>query len=184
MENNKWYKFSLIADLLERLNGVPPQFGKTVLQKMIFILQEVYNVPCGYKFSLYSYGPYCSEIPKDLDFVTALCGTEACRINSGFGGDTISPGGTCKDIKGFGKAFLDKHDAKIQEAVQDFGAFNVSDLELRSTIIYCCKEMGGVHGDSSAEKVVSAVYEIKPKFTHDEIETTVNSMIEQYVINS
>jgi uncharacterized protein YwgA len=181
MTNLNWEKYSLIADLSERLNGVSPQFGKTVLQKMIFILQEVYGVPCGYKFSLYSYGPYCSEIPKDLDFVTALCGTEVCRISGGFGGYEIIPGEHCKEIKGFGADFLKKYEDKINQAVSDFGFYNARDLELRSTIVYCCKEMNDKSDGVDFEDIVSSVYEIKPKFSIEEIRNTVGALIEKNV---
>jgi len=49
----KWDQYGLMAELALKLKGVSPQFGKTVLQKLVYILQEIYRVPCGYDYILY-----------------------------------------------------------------------------------------------------------------------------------
>ena len=60
-------RLTLPSLLAHKLNGKSPQYGKTVLMKMAYLLQEVYKVPLGYRFTLYTYGPYSSEVLSDLD---------------------------------------------------------------------------------------------------------------------
>ena len=49
-----WEQYGLIVDLTQRLKDKRPQLGKTALQKLVYLLQHVYNVECGYDFSLYT----------------------------------------------------------------------------------------------------------------------------------
>ena len=56
----------LPLELAGRLEGQSPQFGKTAFMKMAYLLQELYGVPLGYRFSLYTYGPYSSGSPSGL----------------------------------------------------------------------------------------------------------------------
>ena len=68
----KWDQYGLIAELALRLKGVSRQFGKTALQKLFYILQEVYRVPLGYDYTLYNYGPYSEELADDLVFLASM----------------------------------------------------------------------------------------------------------------
>ncbi|CEO88711.1 hypothetical protein [Syntrophaceticus schinkii] len=70
----RWDQYGLIAYLTEKLKGVSPQFGKTVLQKLVYIMQEVYELPTDYDYILYNYGPYCSELNDDLSYAALLDG--------------------------------------------------------------------------------------------------------------
>lgn len=70
----KWDQYSLMAELALKLEGVSPQFGKTVLQKLVYILQAIFRVPCGYGYILYNYGPYSEELADDLSFFASMDG--------------------------------------------------------------------------------------------------------------
>lgn len=177
----RWKQYALIVYLSEQLNDVSPQFGKTVLQKIIFILQEVYRVPCGYRYSLYSYGPYCSQLLRDLDMVEHLHGVDVCRVPSGFGGVAIFPGDKFKQVKDRGIDFIEVYKEKINNAVKLFGSFTARDLELRSTILYCCSDMKNMGQSYSINDLVSVVSEVKPKYSNNEIESAIVSLIEQKV---
>src|SRR5688572_11107025 len=45
------------------------RLGKTSLLKLIYLLQEVYGVNLGYRFSLYTYGPYTASVMSDIDYM-------------------------------------------------------------------------------------------------------------------
>lgn len=74
--NLPWEKYGIIAEFAYRLYNLELRFGKTALQKFIYLLQELYNVKIGYDFSLYTYGPFSSELLSDLDFVESLNGVD------------------------------------------------------------------------------------------------------------
>lgn len=57
-----WARYALIAELAERLRERP--FGRTALQKLTYLLQELHGVDTGYEFPLHTYGPYSSGLPR------------------------------------------------------------------------------------------------------------------------
>ena len=87
-----WPRYGLIAELAHRLDGLSPQFGKTVLQKMVFLLQELHDIDCGYDFTLYTYGPFASLLLQDLDLAESLKGVDVHPAEGVAGGYTIKPG--------------------------------------------------------------------------------------------
>ena len=68
------------ADLLTTRLGVFAElaksaknaFGRTALMKLCYFLQEVKGVPLRYEFSLYSYGPFDSDVLADLQTAVEL----------------------------------------------------------------------------------------------------------------
>src|SRR3989338_2893888 len=64
---------AIITYLVKRLEEEHPtkQIGKTILQKLIFLfLRDIKNsqISLDYKYSIYYYGPYSSELSADLNF--------------------------------------------------------------------------------------------------------------------
>lgn len=53
--------------IISEITKKKPRLGKTAIMKYIFLLQKVYNVPLGYDFEIYTYGPYSSEVMEDID---------------------------------------------------------------------------------------------------------------------
>ena len=64
--NIPWHRYSLIGYLSKCLQDTPGSLGKTVMQKLIYLMQEAKGVPCGYEYRFYNYGPYASELSRDL----------------------------------------------------------------------------------------------------------------------
>lgn len=158
----KWDQYGLIAELTLKLKEVSPQFGKTVLQKLVYILQEVYQVPCGYDYILYNYGPYCEALADDLSFLASMDGVKidwSCRL-----GYEIREAGKTAHFRKRGEKFLTQYASQINEVIKIFGGMNAKELELRSTILYVSKE------EPLKEKdLLNRVKEIKPHFSVAEI---------------
>lgn len=168
--NFSWQKYALIIELAQRLEGRSLQFGKTMLQKMIYLLQEAFHIDCGYDFELYTYGPFSTQLLQDLDLVEHFRGVEVNPVKSITGGYEISPGEKAEIIKEKGAEFLNKKNVKkaISNLINEFGNFGTKDLELRSTIIFVQRELMRQEKPSK-NKVKQIVKEIKPKFTDEEI---------------
>src|SRR3990172_3707406 len=49
--------------------------GRTALQKILYFLQ-VFGVPMRYRFDVHHYGPFCSQILSDVDWMTVTEGLE------------------------------------------------------------------------------------------------------------
>jgi uncharacterized protein YwgA len=115
-----WEKYGIIAYLAKAMKHINVQFGKTFLQKMIYILQEIYGVKAGYRYILYNYGPYSEDLASDLDYVAALNGVDVSWVNTG--GYSIKPYSDVNIFIDKSKAFLDSYKNEINEVIQTFGS--------------------------------------------------------------
>src|SRR6266850_259581 len=76
MPDNKvipWHQYAVISYTAAKAEG-GPALGKTAMQKLIYLMQELHRVPVGYRFRLYTYGPYSSDLAEDLTYVEYLGG--------------------------------------------------------------------------------------------------------------
>ena len=58
-------RIGTIARLAEK---APPNFGRTALMKFCYFLQSLRGVPLSYRFTLYSYGPFDSDVLQQFNF--------------------------------------------------------------------------------------------------------------------
>ncbi len=182
MSNNKlnipWNKYALITYLAKSLQNKPAQFGKTALQKMVYLFQTIYQTDCGYDFEFYTYGPFTSRLMDDLDFTEHIGGVKICSVDTGKGGYEIVPGNDAEDILKRGNEFFSPPDIedKFRRLLDNFGSFSATELELRSTIVYVDRDLQVRHSRSSEEEIVDLVKEIKPKFSPEEIQLAVEEL--------
>jgi hypothetical protein len=109
--------------------------------KLCYFLQTLRNVPLGYRFTLYSYGPFDVRVLSDISVAETLGGIESKTVMySGGYGYEISAASKSEFVKGLASNFVRRHSADIGQVVQQFGKFGSADLELLSTIIYVDRE--------------------------------------------
>lgn len=171
-----WNKYGIIVELAKRLECVSPQFGKTALQKMVYLLMEVYNVPCDYEYSLYTYGPYSAELAANVDYVNALGGVKLYEGSKA--GYEIIVGEEADHILSQSKEFIDKYSEEMDRLVSDFGEFSARDLELRSTLIFLNK-----NEELTKTELSKQLMEIKPYFLLSEIEYAIQELSDRNYIN-
>src|SRR5437867_1104734 len=89
-------RLALIAELASRTPGA---LGRTALMKFCYFLQEVRRVPLGYRFSLYIYGPFDSNVLSDLGTAESLKAVVSNIVYySGGYGYEISKGERCDAV--------------------------------------------------------------------------------------
>ena len=174
-----WERYGLIAAVVDELQGKCPQLGKTVLQKVIYLLQELTGVPCGYRFQLYTYGPFTADLLQDLDQVESLGGVEIHQVVSGTGGFTISPGEKNAELKEKAAEILETEHAQdaVARIAADFGGSTARDLELSSTIVYVVRDLEKQDKPVTRGRVGELVSELKPKFSAQEIESAIENLV-------
>jgi len=159
-------RIGLIASLAERC----PQLGRTALMKYCYFLQTLRRVPLGYRFSLYSYGPFDSGVLADLDAAEA---TGSVKIDivyyPGGYGYRIESGQRAEISKQRAANFLHEYQSDIDWVVQEFGALNASELELASTVLYCDREAHQKHGTLTRDQLARRVHDVKPHFTLEQV---------------
>ncbi len=158
-----WERYALIAELIHRFDAQRVTLGKTALQKMIFLLQRALGFDCDYEYTLYTYGPFCADVARDLDIVEGFGGAVIAHDWSG-GGYELRPGPAADDLRKRGAEFLLQVSDALDRLVGDYGRATVKELELRSTIVYMAKP------GRSNEEVVRLVYQVKPHFSEAQIE--------------
>ena len=174
-----WERYALIVELAQRIQHLQtkrPQFGKTALQKLIFFLQEVYDVRCGYDFSLYTYGPFTSQVLQDLDLVESIGGVEVTSFPTDLGGYRIVPGKNAPAIAKKEAGFLAQHAEVLDRLVEDYGTFSAKELELRATIVYVARDMRRDGKRVSVDALTQMVHDIKPYFPRQDIWSVVEEL--------
>lgn len=165
-----WHKYALISKLSGILQEVSPQFGRTALQKMVYILQEVFSVPLGYRFVLHNYGPYSKGLAVDLEASRAVGAVSIGVVLYGnYYGYQIEQGPRAEAIQQKGYEFLAAHERHISQVVEQFGQFSAKDLELYSTALYVARDLRTKAGYATMAEVVRIVGEVKPAFSAEEI---------------
>lgn len=173
--NIPWIKYGIIVELTKRLQSDSPQFGKTVLQKMVYLLNEIYRVPSGYEYSLYTYGPYCSELTSDVEFVSAMGAIQLCQTHRGF---VINLSDKSDMITQKSTDFINEHKEQFDDLIEKFGKFNARELELRSTLIFLARS------EKMSKKLLGLqLAELKPYFAEDEISNTIDELCDLGVID-
>ncbi len=176
--NIPWKRYGLIAELAARLENKSPQFGKTSLQKMVYLLQEVFGVDCGYAFEFYTYGPFTSQLLQDLDLVEHMGGVSVRPVLSNNWGYEIHPGEKSELIRKKAADFLNAPGVSggISTLVGEFGNYWAKDLELRSTVVYVERDFKRRDERSSTRETIRVVKQLKPKFSNDEIHEVVDEL--------
>ncbi len=181
--NLPWEKYGIIAELAYRLNHLGLRFGKTALQKLVYLLQELYNIKVGYDYSLYTYGPFSSELLSDLDFVESLNGVDVGFIPE-IQGYEIFPGKANESVRMKAKDFLDTVSENIEKIINEFGDFTAKELELRSTIIFVNRDLISKGKSNVLGELINLVQAIKPHFSKDEIDQALSELEKKgYIIN-
>jgi hypothetical protein len=102
---------------------------------------------------------------------------------TGYGGYHILPGEDYQRIVEKGDDFLGQYNDKINQAIETFGSYSARELELRSTIIFCLRDMMSLKNRLNIDDLVSTVSEIKPRFSHAEIRQAIDELKHQGVIS-
>lgn len=145
-------------------------FGRTALMKCAYFLQTLKGVPLGYRFSLYTYGPYDSDVLQDLEYAQRLGALSVGLVTYSTGyGYSIRIGPNAEAVLARAKTFLDKYRPKIGEIAHEFGKKSAVDLELDSAIVYVSRSAQVQRSDKKLDAIVEHVRAIKPRFTDDQV---------------
>lgn len=159
--------------------------GRTALMKYMYFLQTVRGMPLGYNFTMYSYGPFDSDVLADLSSGEVLNVVNVTPVEfSGGYGYRITPGPRAEFAKGNADRFLMDHKGDIDWLFSIFGRLNSAELELTSTIVYVDREFAKKRELVSIAQIAARVNDIKPHFTLKEIRGFVEELLKQGVLTS
>ena len=148
-------KYELIGTLARKC---PNRMGRTALMKFMYFLQTLRDVPLGYRFTLYSYGPFDSDVLSDLGEAELLgfVNSEVVDYAGGYGYVIRADRPSSKSES------LTAYEDDIGWVIKEFGSDNSADLELASTIVFADREQAP--HSQSIENLASRVHQVKPHF--------------------
>jgi len=161
--------------ILKLLKGIREPVGKTFIQKGIYFLQEGLREDLGYKFRLYIYGPYSSDLAGDIDTLEDIGLIKVNYAPDGYGYlIKITPEG-----EDFLNKKLTEHsvpEEKIDKIINLLGGEQVKKMELLGTLLYFSRL------SDNPEEIKQLVNVVKPHFSHNDIENGFNQLKKEGVI--
>jgi hypothetical protein len=180
-DNNLFPRLALMAEISDRWRMKASTLGRTALMKLCFFLQESRGVQLGYNFSLYSYGPFDSDVLSDLGTAVRLnVLKEGIVYYSSGTGYEYQPGSDIGSAKEIASDFLTENASHIQWAVETFGNKTAGELELLSTAFFVAK----YQNPADIEHLINQVELIKPHFSHDQIGKGVGELFSLKLLRS
>lgn len=174
-------RLGLLPVLAER--APTGHIGRTALMKYMYFLQVLRGVPLGYNFSMYSYGPFDSDVLSDLGSAEMLNVVDVTPVEFAGGyGYRIRPGARAESAKRGAEKFLVDHGKDIDWLFSVFGNLNSAQLELTSTIVYVDREFAKRKQQGSISEITARVSEIKPRFSRDQVRGFVEDLLKQGVL--
>lgn len=162
-----WERYGLVVELARTFGRRSPQFGKTALQKLVYILEACYSVRLGYEFSLYTYGPYSHELASDLEVVASMGLVELTPRPNGY---LIQEGRSSKLAESKSERFLQSNQTTLKKLIKDFEGFSAKDLELRATLIFLAKN------DRDQTDLITSLINLKPYFVRSDVQKAIDEL--------
>ncbi len=159
--NKSIFKYpALITYLVRTLQVRYPdkQIGKTIIQKMIYLLTLRGLIDI--RYSMYYYGPYSQEVTDALNLAENTGAVEIKWVND--------EGYFIHSKPGFSEKFehlLDEHEKGcIADIVETFGGLKSNELSIIATGLYLKSNF-----EIPNEKLMDAIRDIKPQYSKDYI---------------
>jgi uncharacterized protein len=176
-------RLALISLLAQKSRG--EQMGRTALMKYMYLLQTLRGVPVGYNFTLYSYGPFDSDVLADLSAAEALDVVKTeLELYSGGYGYKIKSDDNAEWLQKRAAKFLAKYSKDIDWVIRKFGAFTSAELELVGTVVYVDREAAGDKGKTKLEQIAKLVHEVKPHFSVEKVLYYARQLADQGVLRA
>ena len=171
MATQEQLRHSILATCVQRANKKP---GRTAMMKFAYLLQTLQNVPLGYRFRLYNYGPYDEDVLTDVRMATNAGTLKSTLVtyNQGYGYE-FDLGEQFEEQSGDIATAVADYEGEITWLMNEFGDESAARLELISTIFFalCDKTRR-----REKEELVNLVHEIKPHFSKETIGDTVDEL--------
>jgi uncharacterized protein len=175
-------RLALISTLSYRSpNG---HLGRTALMKFCYFLQTVKGIPLGYDFTLYSYGPFDSDVLSDLNFAETIGAVESQVVfyPGGYGYE-IKAGKLREALEKSNHDFLSRYEDSIEWVLEEFGELGSAELELLGTIIFVDREASHKHENMQLTELVQRVRDVKPRFQNSYIEQKAQWLISKRLLS-
>jgi uncharacterized protein YwgA len=152
-------KWALVADLVQKMRDAGGWAGQTHIQKTMFFLQELLEVPSGYNFVLYKHGPYSFDLRNDLGRLRANLALDI-ELQRPYGA-SFKLGDIGNNVINSGAPTVDQYDNELQFVVDALAKKDVRELERLGTALL----VKGRHPNCDEAFLANKIVELKPHIT-------------------
>lgn len=167
----RWAAMTCAVEAAEKRFGL---FSSSLAQKLFYLLQEAGGMPFGYKFLMYSSGPYCSELWGDLDALAQM----GCLL--------LKPGrdGCGYEIRttDLGRNLAARHQAAVvrfkegAELILDLAGSKPAGLKALAFVFHVAKDRIAKGLNVSDAEVIAGVQRLAPRLDRDEISAALRNL--------
>jgi hypothetical protein len=154
---NKLKRGAIIVSLVDALRENGSWCGETNIQKSVYFLKEVADVPLDYSFVLYKYGPYSFDLTEDLTALRADDVLELKATDPKYG-PSFWPGRMVEFVKAQYPKTIAAYAPQVEFVAVKLGSKTVTDLERLATSLYVRRKIE----DGSEQQWATRMHELKP----------------------
>ena len=151
-------KKAVVIKLMRALAEAGSWCGETHVQKAVFMLQTVANVPTGYDYILYKHGPFSFGLRDELATMRAENLVELVIRNPDYG-PAIAPTASSERLENAAKETLFRFQAEIAFVARAVGNKGVSELERIATALLIFRDNPT---ETNAHDPTRRLKEVKP----------------------
>ena len=149
-------RWAVVAQLVKVIRMNQGWAGETHIQKTLFFLQELLQVPTGYDFVLYKHGPYDFDLHDDLG--TMLTNSILALDHQPLYGPRFRVGKLGDKVIQLGNHVVDQYKGEIKFVADTLGDKDVRELERLGTALLLKKQFPLLAQANLSSKLV----ELKP----------------------
>ena len=154
-------RIAVVLDMMEQMKAYDSWSGETHIQKCLYFLQEMMEVPTGFRYILYKHGPFSFDLRDELTAMRAE-GLIEVYLKAPNYGPSLRPGPRAKDVLDLFPKTIGKYHEQTDFVARRLSPKNVSELERLATALYVTKEEPD---GSSPERRAKVLSQLKPHVT-------------------
>lgn len=144
---NRIKRAAIVCDLVTRMRSAGSWAGETHVQKAVYLLQDLLEVPTEYPFILYKHGPYSFDLCDDLTSFRAD-GVLELQIQAPPYGPRFAVTELGRELRAKYPKTLAKYDRALQAAADVIGDKTVGEVERLATALFVTKRATDRHNGS------------------------------------
>jgi uncharacterized protein YwgA len=169
MNMNDLQRSAIVATLVKECRARKAFCGETMVQKSVFVLQELLDVPLEFDFALYIYGPFSFELQQHL---WSMMADDMILVRPVEYGSTFEPGEQVGYLEKHSATAIEEHRDAIDFVVKNLAGRGVKQLERLATALYFTTTTD----ETSVEGRAAMIREVKPHISADEARKAVQEV--------
>lgn len=169
MNMNDLQRSAIIAMLVKEFQARKSFCGETMVQKSVFFLQEMLEVPLGFDFQLYIYGPFSFELQR---YLSSMMADDMIAVRSVEYGSAFEPGEHVAYLERHTATTISEHRDAVNFVVEHLAGRGVKQLERVATALYFSVRANEI----SVEARAAMIREVKPHISFDEARKAVEDV--------